>query len=286
MPTLYVVATPIGNLQDFSPRAIQTLSEVQLIAAEDTGHTLKLLNHFSIRTPMISYHKYNEAERAGQLIRRMREENIDVALVTDAGTPCISDPGFDLVKAARQGGIPVIGIPGPSAAVTALSISGFPTDNFAFIGFLPREKQPKAQALQRIKDMPVTTFVLYESPLRIKDTLKDIAEVLDCEACLCNDLTKLHEASLWGNIREVLERVTENPKSDKGEYVLILYKPVTDSAPETTAPALSPEALLVDEMVRRGCSLKEAIAYARERENAPAKKELYNASIRLKELFE
>ena len=148
MADLYVVATPIGNLDDISQRALDVLSSVALIAAEDTSHTVKLLNHFNIKTPMISYHKFNEDERSQYIIEKMLSENTDVAIVTDAGTPCISDPGYDLIKKARERGIGVFGIPGAYAAVTALSISGFPTDRFAFYGFLEREKRDQTEQLK------------------------------------------------------------------------------------------------------------------------------------------
>lgn len=286
MSKLYIVATPIGNLSDFSPRAISTLSQVQLIAAEDTSHTLKLLNHFSINTPMISYHKYNEAERTQKLIQRILNEDIDIALVTDAGTPCISDPGYDLVRAARRAGISVIGIPGPCAAITALSICGFPTDYFAFIGFLPRDKQSQQALLCKMEAMDIETFVLYESPLRILDTLNVIAASIPCEVCVCNDMTKLHEYSVAGDIADIVQQLAENPKTEKGEYVIILHKYQKAPAQPEAAPALSLEALLIDAVVKQNCSLKEAILLVKQANPDLSKRDLYTASLHLKTLLE
>ncbi len=286
MPTLYVVATPIGNLSDMSPRAVETLSAVQLIAAEDTSHTIKLLNHFEIKTPMISYHKYNEAERSSTIIERMLNDNIDVAIVTDAGTPCVSDPGYDLIRAARESGITVIGIPGCCAAVTALSISGFPSDTFAFIGFLEREKKEQHEQLKKMNELDIDSLIVYESPFRLLSTLQNIRDVIDCNICVCNDITKLHEFSISGDINEVLPVLEEKSNIEKGEYVIIINKHKTETVDEAEpADKLSLEAMIVDIMVKEGKTAKDAVAAVRKSCPDISKKEIYAASLKLKELF-
>lgn len=285
MPTLYVVATPIGNLSDMSPRAKETLSSVSLIAAEDTTHTIKLLNSFDIKTPMISYHKYNEAEKAPYIIEKMSNEAIDVAIVTDAGTPCISDPGYDLIALARKNGIKVIGIPGPSAAVTALSISGFPVDTFTFIGFLERDERTQREQLQTINESPMDNIVIYESPFRLIGTLKVIADVIDCDVCVCNDLTKLHETTYTGEINDVIDTLSANANVEKGEYVIIIHKHKKEIIADESEEKISTEALLVDLMVKKGCTMKEAVSELHRQMPDVAKKEIYGASLRLKELF-
>lgn len=285
MPVLYVVATPIGNLSDFSPRAIETLNSVALIAAEDTSHTIKLLNHFDIKTPMISYHKYNEAERTAVIINKMLAENTDVAIVTDAGTPCISDPGYDLIAAARKHDITVIGIPGACAAITALSISGFPSDSFAFFGFLSRDKGEQIKQLEKISALDIDTFIVYESPFRILNTLANIRDTIKCEVCVCNDISKLHEASISGDIAEITDRLMQNDNVEKGEYVLVIHK--TESiASEEHGEELSIEAQLTDIMVKNQCTLKDAIGMLRKANAKLAKKDIYAASLLLKNMFE
>ncbi|MBE5818687.1 MAG: 16S rRNA (cytidine(1402)-2'-O)-methyltransferase [Clostridiales bacterium] len=285
MPTLFVVATPIGNLSDISPRALETLQNVSLIAAEDTSHTIKLLNHFEIKTHMISYHKYNESERASSIISKMLDEDIDVAIVTDAGTPCISDPGYDLIAAARENGINVIGVPGACAAVTALSISGFPVDRFAFYGFLERDKKESLAQLKRIEANEVENIIIYESPFRIIDTLQSINDALDCKVCICNDLTKLHESTYSAHISEALEYMKSNANAEKGEYVIIIHKEsLPQSESKSNAVEVCPEALIVNEMITNGITAKDAVAKLK-KETTYSKKELFAASLRLKELF-
>lgn len=285
MPVLYVVATPIGNLSDFSPRAIETLRAVALIAAEDTSHTIKLLNHFDIKTPMISYHKYNEAERTETIINKMLAENIDTAIVTDAGTPCISDPGYDLISAARRHGITVIGIPGACAAITALSISGFPSDSFAFFGFLSRDKSEQIKQLEKISELDIDTFIIYESPFRILNTLANIQSTVKCEVCVCNDISKLHETSIAGDITEVTEQLSQNANTEKGEYVIILHK-TESKKPIEAAESISIEARLTDIMIKNQCTLKDAVGILHKAEPELGKKEIYSASLSLKNLFE
>lgn len=286
MPTLYVVATPIGNLSDMTPRAIETLSNVSLIAAEDTSHTIKLLNHFEIKTRMISYHKYNESERADEIMEKMLNEGIDVAVVTDAGTPCISDPGYDLIARARNCGINVIGVPGACAAVTALSISGFPVDRFAFYGFLERNKKDMLDQLSKIKENEIDNIIIYESPFRILETLNNIKEVMDCRVCICNDLTKLHESSISMTIDQACAFMQSNDNVQKGEYVIIIHKnsaDITEKQSQDNA-TLSPEAMIVDEMIKNGITAKQAISNLKKTKTY-SRKEFFAASLNLKELF-
>lgn len=223
MSTLYVVATPIGNLADASSRALCTLGEVGLIAAEDTRVTGNLLRHFGIRTRMVSLHRHNEAAKGPRLLDQMAEDGIDIALVTDAGTPGISDPGYLFVQEAWARGIEIVPIPGPTAMAAALSICGFDTRTFAFHGFLPRERGDLRRALLRIAGQGAPVIVLHESPHRIVDLMEAVEETLPgCAACVCCDLTKLHEVVLRGEARAVLDRLRENPKVAKGEYCVVL----------------------------------------------------------------
>ncbi len=199
--TLYIVATPIGNLADITHRAIQILKDVDLIAAEDTRHTHKLLQHYGIRTKTISYHEHNEQQRSEELLGRLLEGS-DVAIVSDAGTPGINDPGFRLVRLAIENNIPVVSVPGPSAVVTALVASGLPTDEFFFGGFLPARSGARRNRLVGLRDVP-GTLVLYEAPHRLRATLKDAAEVLGGrQAVVARELTKLHEELRRGTLTE------------------------------------------------------------------------------------
>lgn len=198
MSTLYVVATPIGNLKDISSRCLETLRNCDYIIAEDTRHTLKLLSHYDIRKKLVSYHEHNEISRSEEIINDLKNNNVKVALVTDAGTPCISDPGYMIINKAREAGIEVLGIPGASAVITALSISGFEINSFVFYGFLSRENKERKIAFENIKKSKEEIFVLYESPKRIKKLLEDLSlEFPNADVCVCCDLTKLHEKTLW-----------------------------------------------------------------------------------------
>lgn len=217
-----MVATPIGNLNDFSPRAIEVLKGVDLIAAEDTRNSIKLLNHFAIETPMTSYHEYNRVEKARELVDKMLEGKT-VALITDAGMPGISDPGEDLVAFALESGIEVSVIPGPCAAVSALSISGQPTRRFVFEGFLPTDKEKKERALrlERLKD-ETRTIIIYEAPHRLAKTLKLLEETFGSERgiSLVRELTKVHEEVIKTTLGEaVMKYETEEPR---GEFVLVI----------------------------------------------------------------
>ena len=217
--TLYIVATPIGNLEDITLRAIRTLKEVDIIAAEDTRHTQTLLRHFSINTPLTSYHEHNERAKAGQLVDRL-ERGESVALVSDAGTPGISDPGYRLVLEAIRRGIRVVPIPGPSALIAALSASGLPTDGFNFRGFLPSRKRERRSKLQELCSDRYS-IVVYETPHRLKESLDDIREILgDRRIVLAREVSKVHEEFLRGRISEVIAEVSR--REIRGEVTLII----------------------------------------------------------------
>lgn len=284
MPTLYVVATPIGNLGDLSPRAVETLRQVQLIAAEDTRVTMKLLKVNDIHTPLTSCHQHNEETKGGWLADKMLAEQIDVALTTDAGTPCVSDPGNGLVRAAVERGIDVMPVPGCCAAVAALSVSGFDTREFAFYGFLPREKKAlREKLLQIARESRIA--VVHESPFRVVELVDQVAQTLPGARISAScDLTKLHEKTVRGSADEVLAALRENPKAEKGEYCLVLD--LHDVPPQETAqeaPQTSLEARLVERMLA-GETAREAqaaLTAAGEKKNA-----VKAAALRLKKLFE
>jgi len=248
--TLYLVATPIGNLDDITYRAIRVLGEVDVVACEDTRHTRKLLEHFSIRKPLVSYHEHNETAVAGKLIRRL-EEGADIALVSDAGTPLVSDPGYRLVRQALENGIGVVPVPGPSAVVTALSAAGLPSDSFHFAGFLPAKASQRRKALEKLRDLN-TTVVVYEAPHRILDTLDDLRDLFgDRPIVAAREMTKLHEEFLHGTAASVREALTDRAKV-KGEFTVLIGKPVegnsSDAAPEAIRNAV--ERLLAQGMPR------------------------------------
>ena len=216
---LYLVPTPIGNLEDITFRALETLKKVDVIAAEDTRHTQKLLNHFHIQKELISYHEHNRMERIPQLLQRL-EAKETIALVSDAGMPAISDPGYELVRAVTEKQIHVIPLPGANAATTALIASGLPTDAFYFYGFLPRKKQEKEDALSYIVKLPAT-IILYESPYRIKDTLKMMEKVLgNRDIVLARELTKLYEQFVRGSVKDVIKWLDTN--EIKGECCILI----------------------------------------------------------------
>ena len=216
---LYLCATPIGNLEDITYRVLRTLKEVDLIAAEDTRNSIKLLNHFDIHTPMTSYHEYNKIEKAEVLIRKM-QEGTNIALITDAGTPGISDPGEDLVRMCYEAGIEVTSLPGPAACITALTLSGLSTRRFAFEAFLPSDKKERQAVLAELVD-ETRTIILYEAPHRLIKTLNELLEVLgNRKITLCRELTKKHETAFASTIEDVLKFYeTQEPK---GECVLVV----------------------------------------------------------------
>lgn len=281
MPTLYVVATPIGNLGDMSPRAIETLRAVQLIAAEDTRVTMKLLNAFDISTPLTSCHEHNERSKAVQIAERMLAENIDVAVTTDAGTPCISDPGSVLVREAAERGIPVVAVSGPTAMASALSVSGMDISEFTFYGFLPRQKN---ELREKLTDMAWHSkiAVVHESPHRVIELLQQVQAVLPHTYVSAScDLTKKFEQTLRGPVEQVLRLLEENPKADKGEYCLCLRWAEEDiPAPGAVREDISLEARLFDGLIR-GLSLRESsdeLIARGERKNA-----VKAAALRVKE---
>jgi 16S rRNA (cytidine1402-2'-O)-methyltransferase len=219
---LYVVATPIGNLGDLSPRAREVLQTCSLIAAEDTRHTGVLLKHFGIQTPQISLHDYNEQRRAAEIIERLRQ-GANVALVSDAGTPAISDPGFELTRAAAAAGLEIVAVPGPCAAIAALSIAGLPTDRFCFEGFLPARGAARRKRLQAL-DLEARTLVLYEAPHRVREMLEDCAAIFGAErsAVVVREITKMHEAAYRGSLRELSTRAGTDADFGRGEIVLLV----------------------------------------------------------------
>lgn len=283
MSALYVVATPIGNLGDMSPRAVETLKKVALIAAEDTRVTRKLTTHFGVDTPLISCHEHNERGRAEELVARMLREDIDVAVVTDAGTPAISDPGTALVRAAAESGIPVLAVSGPSACVSAVSVSGFDFLAFTFYGFLPREKKELREKLLQI-GRKGEGAVFHESPHRVKALVAAIADTLPgARMSVSCDLTKLHELTLRGAPEEILARLEENEKSEKGEYCVVADLRQVKLPEEAPVAQTSLEARLFEGLLR-GESLRaamQALISAGEKKNA-----VYAASLRVKALLD
>lgn len=216
---LYLCATPIGNLQDMTPRVVETLKEVDLIAAEDTRNSIKLLNHFEIKTPMTSYHEYNKVEKALYLVEQLQMGK-NIALITDAGTPAISDPGEVLVRECQKANITVTSLPGACALITALTLSGLNTRRFCMEGFLPTDKKEKKDILEELKDES-RTMILYEAPHRLEKTLAELYEVLgDREIALCRELTKKFETVFKTTLKEAVAYYEEN--EPRGEYVLVI----------------------------------------------------------------
>lgn len=259
MATLYVVATPIGNLGDMTPRAIETLKTVSLIAAEDTRVTQKLLNAFEIHTPLTSCHEHNERSKAVQIVERMLAEDIDVAVTTDAGTPCISDPGSILTAEAVRAGIEVLTVPGPTAMASALCVSGFDMTEFTFYGFLPRQK---SELKEKLLDMARHSklAVVHESPHRVADLFSAVKDVLPNTLVSAScDLTKKYEKTVRGTVSEVLAEIENNPKAEKGEYCIVFKWAEADiPQPEAQKSELTLEAQLFDGLVR-GLSLRESM---------------------------
>ena len=280
---LSVVATPIGNLGDLSPRAVETLKEADLIAAEDTRTAAFLLEKYGITgASMLPNHKFNEESAAEKLVAELLAGK-KVALITDAGTPCISDPGYLLVREAVRAGVQVTAVPGCCAAITAICVSGFSALSFAFYGFLPRTPGEIRKVFLRAQADHPTLSVFYESPNRIEKTVAILGECFpDAAVCLCNDLTKKFERVYRGTPAEVQSELAANPNAGKGEYVLVAELPKKQEKGEN---ALSPEAALVDRMVKEDLPLRDAVKLLAE-EKAFPKKELYDAGVRLKEKLE
>ena len=218
MGTLYLVATPIGNLEDMSPRAVRVLREAKLIAAEDTRHTGKLLKHFGIETPLTSYFEHNKLKKLDSILEKLAEG--DVALVSDAGTPAINDPGYELVKAALASGLNVRPVPGPSAPIAALAVSGLPTDSFLYLGYLPHKASERRKAVGQIVNLPYTLIFL-ESPYRIVESLEDILSTLgDRQICVAREMTKMFEEYWRGSVSDALEYFKSQPA--RGEFTLVI----------------------------------------------------------------
>lgn len=282
---LYIVATPIGNSRDMSPRGRDILSSVDLIAAEDTRRSMVLLGKLEIRNKLVSNHKFNEYGKARYFVDEMLAGK-SIAVITDAGTPCISDPGNELIRAAVEAGIDVIGVPGCCAAVTALSVSGFDLSSFLFYGFFPRENAERRKLLEKLRRGDTRTFVFYESPKRIMELVDFF---VDSEAgvrmCLCNDLTKLHEMSFRGTPAEVKEKLLAKGNYEKGEYAVVIE--IEEGYLFTkTEHTVSAEAMLVDAMVAKGVSGKDAVAAVlADENNSYSKNELKAALLNLKKLF-
>lgn len=272
-----MVATPIGNLEDITLRALRVLREADLIACEDTRHTRKLLAHYQITTPTSSYHEHNEQQRTGWLVTRL-ESGTDIALVSDAGTPSISDPGYRLVRAALERGVRVSPIPGACAIISALSISGRPTDSFAFLGFLPGRRAARRNRLRALRSES-RTLLFFESPLRLASTLSDIDEILDSrDVTVAREMTKVHEQLVTGTAAELASLFRS--RRPKGETVVVVEKlsPEADAAESVSDRELD---LRFEGLVDQGLSRKDAIKQLA-KELASPKRELYLRLLREK----
>ena len=269
MPTLFVVATPIGNLEDITLRALRTLREVKLIAAEDTRKTRKLLTHYDIKTPMTSYHEHNKRAKLNYILNYLNDA--DVAIVSEAGMPGMSDPGYDLIVAAQEKNIPVVPIPGPSAVITALVVSGLPADRFTYIGFLPNKTKARLELLKSVASES-GTIVAFEAPHRLKASLEDIRQTLgDRQIAVCREMTKLHEEIFRGTVSAAIEHFTE----PRGEFTLVIEgKP--ESQPQLTAD--------IEKQLHyrylSGMPAKKAIAEMAQ-ETGLSRKELYRTWLKL-----
>lgn len=275
--TLYVVATPIGNLDDLSPRAARILAEVSMIAAEDTRHTARLLRHLGVERPLLSLHEHNEAGRIEQIAARLKQGD-DVALVSDAGTPLICDPGFVLVRALRERGEKIMPIPGPSAMIAALSAAGLPTDRFFFSGFLPSKGSARRNRLEALAGRD-ETLVCYESPHRIRDTLSDIALVLgERRIVLARELTKTFETFLEGSAGELLAKMDSDPDQARGEFVVMIAGAPAVENEDATQEGLA----LLNALLSEGVGVKQAAAVAAKMLGG-RKKTWYEQALSLKE---
>lgn len=275
--TLYLCATPIGNLEDITLRVLRTLQEVDLIAAEDTRNTIKLLNHFEISTPMTSYHEYNKFDKAALLVQKLLD-GTDIALVTDAGTPGISDPGEEIVKQAYRAGVTVTSLPGACACITALTLSGLSTRRFAFEAFLPHDKKERRVLLEQLKS-ETRTIILYEAPHHLRSTLTELFQVLgNRTVTLCRELTKLHETVKLSTLEEaILHYETHEPR---GEYVLVL-EGISQTELDNQARAAWESLTLPEHMqyyLDKGYTKKDAMKQVSRDRNVP-KREIYQALL-------
>lgn len=274
---LYLCATPIGNLEDITFRVLNTLREVDLIAAEDTRNSIKLLNHFDIKTPMTSYHEYNKIDKAYQLVEKMKAGQ-NIALITDAGTPGISDPGEDLVRICYESGIEVTSLPGAAACITALTLSGLPTRRFCFEAFLPYDKKERALILEELKS-ETRTIILYEAPHHLKKTLSELLEVLgDRRISLCRELTKKYETILSATLTEAVSYYEEN--EPRGEYVLVLEGKSRQELEEESRQAF--DSMSIEEHMAyyedQGISRKEAMKLVA-KDRGVSKRDIYAALL-------
>lgn len=284
MPKLYVVATPIGNLNDLTPRMREAIESAGLIAAEDTRVTMKLLNHWDLKKPLVSCHRHNEEDKAPRIVERMLAEDLTVALTCDAGTPGISDPGHLLVRAAWAAGIPVEPVSGPSAVVTALSASGFDAREFAFYGFLPRDRRALREKLAAIRRTNIPVGVFYESPHRVCELTAQMAkEWPGSQLCVCSDLSKKFERIYRGEAEAVHRMLADNPSVEKGEYCI-----VADLSPlpplEEARPAADATVAMLAAILNEDASVAEA-AQAALALGCP-RNEVYKARLRIQEMFE
>ncbi|MFC1946833.1 16S rRNA (cytidine(1402)-2'-O)-methyltransferase [Chloroflexota bacterium] len=271
MPTLYIVATPIGNLEDISLRALRILREVKLIAAEDTRKTKRLLNKYDIKTPMTSYYEHNKMIKLDYILDCLGEG--DVALVSEAGTPGISDPGYELIKAAGEKDIPIVPVPGASAIISALSVSGLPPDRFTYLGFLPRKSGARQKLLDSVKSDPGTLIIL-ESPHRMTGTLEVILKILgDRNMAMCRELTKIHEEVFKGTISEAIDYFTE----PRGEFTLVIEGDTRIIVPQVTEEIEKQ----INEMRESGFTAREAIGRISE-VTGLSRKELYRTWLKKK----
>ena len=274
---LYLCATPIGNLEDITLRVLRTLQEVDLIAAEDTRNSIKLLNHFDIKTPMTSYHEFNKIEKAHQLVEKM-QSGMNIALITDAGTPGISDPGEELVKIAYEAGIEVTSLPGAAACITALTLSGLSTRRFAFEAFLPKDKKERKRVLEELKD-ETRTIILYEAPHHLIKTLEELEKELgNRNLTLCRELTKKYEEAHRTTIHEVLNY--HKDKEPRGEYVLVIEGKTKEQVEEERKKEW--ENLTLEEHMQvyeeKGISRKEAMKLVA-KDRGISKRDVYQALL-------
>lgn len=273
--SLYVVATPIGNMADITFRAIQTLKDVALIAAEDTRHTKRLLNHYAIRSRMVSLHEHNETQRTGMLLKRMKGGE-SIAIVSDAGTPTLSDPGYRLIREAIASEIRIVPIPGASAVLSSLCASGLPTDAYVFLGFVPRKEGKRRKTLKSLA-AEKKTLVFYESPKRIKTLLKDLINALgDRRGVLSREMTKRHEEFLRGNLSEILNVLASRPEV-KGECTLVVEGGTEQETP--SAAAIRKE--IFQGLNRNGVRLSSLVKSMADRYGLP-RKQIYNEALKIK----
>jgi len=272
---LYIVATPIGNLNDITLRAIEVLKQVDVIAAEDTRHSKKLLDHYGIDTRLMAVHDHNEQDRI-EVLMQLLQDGKSVALISDAGTPLISDPGFRIVRAMQKVGLGVVSIPGPCAAVAALSIAGLPTDRFLFVGFLPPKQQARRSALEKVLTESAT-LVFYESPKRIADCVADVIEVMGAERVIsvAKEITKAFETVKTGPAAEVLDWLLEDDHHRRGEFVLLVQGAETEAPGDTV---VEPSALRAVQLANEYMPMKKACALVSGLTGVP-KNALYEAAL-------